>query len=242
MARHFLCLLLLASIPLLLAVLACGRTASTPAPNTEYPTIEIVDCDGSPVEGRPWRQAPREDGLFAHLAERVPGFGGLFREEGRLAVYLLDLDTAERARPTLDWFLRREFPHLVNFAHDIHWLQGQYDWRQLAVWRECLGGRMFAQGATGIDIDEGRNRITLGTPDEERDSILEGELKKTAVPRNAVIFRRQGIVCPLPLEPSWIVPPGGCLFTGDGRTSRQAREKEFSMENRGRIQGPSATG
>jgi hypothetical protein len=192
-ARHFLNPVLTIGMIPVLAALACRTTASTPTPHSEHPTIQIVDCDGSPVESRPWRQAPRENGLYAHLAERIPGFGGLFPEGDGLAVYLMNLDTAERARPTLEWFLRREFPELLNRAHDIHWLQGQYDWRQLAVWRDCLAGRFVPLvGAVSSDLDEGRNRISFRARDEERIAIMKTELDKTVVPREAVIFRGPG--------------------------------------------------
>lgn len=206
MVRHCQNPRILVGIIAVLAALACGRTASTPIPHTEFPTIQIVNCDGSPVEGAPWRQAPREDGLFAHLAERIPGFGGLLSEDGRLAVYLTDLDTSELAKPTLEWFLRREFPELADHAHDIHWLQGQYDWRQLVVWRDCLAGRFVSLvGAISSGLDEGRNRIDFGTPDEERIAAMKVELEKTVVPRDAVIFQRRGLACTRGWGPSVVI-------------------------------------
>ncbi|MGH7563909.1 MAG: hypothetical protein ACREK5_05755 [Gemmatimonadota bacterium] len=177
-----------------------------PSPfETGFPQVDIVACDGSPVTGSPWREAFR-DAEFARLAERIPGFGGLFVDGERLAVYLIDLDTREKARPILEDFLRGSFPHLADQADDIRWLQGRYDWRQLVVWRSCLDDRLFqVEGIVSGDIDESRNRLAYGYQSEEAIGAAEAELARTSVPRDAVILELRAPVCTLALRASIVV-------------------------------------
>lgn len=197
---------------LLTAALGCGRSESVTDPPTDpppletaFPKIDIVACDGSLVTGTPWREVFR-DGGFARLAEQIPGFGGLFVDGERLSVYLMDLDTRERARPILEDFLRGSFPHLAGLTDDIRWLQGRYDWRQLVVWRSCLDDRLFqVDGIVSADTDESRNRLVYGYLSEEAIGAAEAELALTSVPRDAVILEIQGPVCTLILRPSLIV-------------------------------------
>lgn len=178
---------------------ACERNNGVTAPERNLRTARIVDCDGTEVTGTPWREAFGTDRAYARLAERVPGFGGLFLDGAEVVVYLVDLSTREEAEPIIRDFLSES----SDSDREIRWLEGRFDWRQLVVWKMCLFDRLFAlEGMTTADISESRNRIVFGVENEALIPRAEEEVAKTAVPDEAVEFERQGPVCTQPLIPS----------------------------------------
>lgn len=173
-------------------------------PPAEFAEVPILSCDGSAVGGAPWRDSVGLDRAFAILAEEVPGFGGLFLDGDRIAVHLMDLDTRERAAPIIRRFLERDLGRFADLG--IRWLQGRYDWRQLVVWRMCVGSRLSGiEGLQTSDISERDNRVVFGMTSEEAITEAEDVLSETAVPREAVRFRLEGIICTADLRPSVIV-------------------------------------
>lgn len=190
-------LVLLACFSLFVA--ACDHGAGVVQPVRSLTPAQIVDCDGTPVDGAPWRRAFGIDGEYARLAERVPGFGGLFLDGDEIVVYLVDLSTKEEARPIIEEFVARS----SISDREIRWLTGRFDWRQLVVWKMCLSDRLFAlDGMTSSDISESENRIVFGVEDEGLIPRAEEEVARTAVPAEAVRFEKQGPICTQPLIPS----------------------------------------
>jgi len=191
-------------LPFLVAA-TCGddeRASTDAASPHSRPTI--VDCDGRRVHGSPWMRAFREDGGYARLADLVPGFGGAFVDGDSLSVWLLDPDERDRAEPILRRHLSRIHPTFAG--REIRWLEGDYDWRQLVVWKSCLSRRIsWGELLTSAGIDERRNRVSLGARDDEARARLEREIARTAVPSEAVTVFRRGVVCTSGAIPSIVV-------------------------------------
>lgn len=195
----------------LLGPLACdGRPAGLVDPPLDdgplepFAEIPILSCDGAPLEGMPWRGlAFGLDMTYARLAERIPGFGGLFLDGERIAAYLTDLSLRHRAEPLLQGFLESEMPHIAG--RQVRWLQGRYDWRQLVVWRSCLSERVSGLGVNTTDIRESENRVEFGVWPEEAIETVRAEIARTTVPADAVAVELRPPVCTADLRPSVIV-------------------------------------
>src|SRR5690625_295565 len=70
------------------------------------------------------------DAFFVDVARTVPGFGGLFFEEGQPTIYLFDRGASEAVRQVLAPMLAARGFGSTPFRV----LDGQYDWLQLAEW------------------------------------------------------------------------------------------------------------
>jgi len=141
------------------------------------------------------------DDQLARLAERIPGFGGIFLDEnGRIAVYLVEGEVttlsvreigATIAR-TLGW----DEPRLRAGA--IRILPGQYSFRQLKEWNDQLFPHVFEiEGVTLTDIDEARNRLRIGVESEEAAEVVIETLDSLGVPREAVIVEEVEPILPM---------------------------------------------
>jgi len=116
------------------------------------------------------------DQEYAQMAERAPGFGGLYLDEqGTTHVYLQDLTRAGE---------------MQGLGDRVVFQQGDYDFRDLYAWKDQVRPQLAQPGAVYLDIDEQRNRLVFGV---ERDSIgrftegLQSFLRDTRVPPAAVI-------------------------------------------------------
>lgn len=104
------------------------------------------------------------DDYLASLEDSIPGFGGWYiGEAGELHIFLVDTTTFGRARA----FLAQ---HPMNRGRDatrmrVH--RAEYPIGHLKRWRDEIKGAVFAvPGAHTLDLDEGRNRITVEVVDE----------------------------------------------------------------------------
>lgn len=116
------------------------------------------------------------DEQYARLAEEVPGFGGLYLDaEGTTHVYLQDLSLADEVQD-------------LGERVEVH--QGEYDFRELFVWKDAVRDLLAQRGTVFLDIDEQRNRLLFGV---ERESLaaftaeLPAFLRRARVPAEAVI-------------------------------------------------------
>jgi hypothetical protein len=139
------------------------------------------------------------DDEYAKMAEKVPGFGGLYLDEkGTTHVYLQDLTRAGE---------------MQGLADRVIFQQGDYDFRDLYAWREQVRPELSSPGAVYLDVDESRNRIVFGVQPELLDRFSE-ELRlflgKTRVPPEAVAVEPSAPFQPLELLTDRIRPvPAG---------------------------------
>lgn len=143
-----------------------------------------------PATGAPAPQAQVPDrtldDVFAQIAERFPGFGGVFADPatGILHVYLVDPHprTAAAVVAALRQALR---PGSIPVAL-IQPVRGLFTFRELKAWHDRMQDVLALDGVVFTDIDDARNRLTVGVQDFALVPAVEGELARAGVPREAV--------------------------------------------------------
>ena len=170
------------------------RKRSKPLTGTALVLAVIAGAAGLAVRGTPVRAAthaaeapdgaPRTlDDVFAEIADRVPGFGGLFIRDGALHVYLLDRGQSAAAEEAIVAAFGRE--RLPEGGMRV--LEGKYDFRQLLAWHDLH--RLETLGIPGVlsaDIAESSNRLRVGVKDEGMVREVEQALAERGVPPEAV--------------------------------------------------------
>ncbi len=131
------------------------------------------------------------DDDFEVFAKTVPGFGGLYYDKGRLVVVLTDTTKGSTIGGAISNFLARYDPALLGkAASDVASMRiqhGDYNWTQLAQWNRQLLQLGAMNGVTQTDIDEVRNRISIGVIDDAAAVRARAELSRLSVPPSAVI-------------------------------------------------------
>lgn len=123
---------------------------------------------------------PGDDELV-RMGKSIPGFGGLFYDEGgRLSVFLRDPGTAGAVSKSL--------------GPDVRVLRGDYEFAELVGWRLALRPLLALPGVVLLDVDETSNRVVLGVDATSRTKSLdrerlERELLFRDIPREAVVVR-----------------------------------------------------
>jgi hypothetical protein len=137
------------------------------------------------------------DDVFAKIASRVPGFGGVFFDaHGTLTVHLVDPAQGLAAERSIRAVLGRE----VVGAGRIRVLPGQYGFLQLKAWHERLGSVLAIPGVTLTDVDDATNRLRIGFEKMGAQVLaVERELARLGIPPAAVHFEETG---PIELETS----------------------------------------
>jgi len=133
------------------------------------------------------------DDLLVRVDDMAPGFGGMFVDaDDRLAIYLLDTGQLAATRAAIDAvFGSNSFPVRTRAV------QGQYTVSQLKTWAERADALLEMRGVTLVDLDEGKNRVTVGLEDAARTEAVEQALLSLDVPRAAVLLKVTGPITPL---------------------------------------------
>ncbi|MFL6237110.1 MAG: hypothetical protein ACJ76N_28530 [Thermoanaerobaculia bacterium] len=139
------------------------------------------------------------DDEYAKMAEKVPGFGGLYLDEqGTTHVYLQDLTRAGE---------------MQGLGDRVVFQQGDYNFGDLFAWKDQVRPQLAQPGAVYLDIDEQRNRLVFGVERDLVDRFTEGLqsfLRGTRVPPEAVIVEAADPVEPMELLTDKIRPvPAG---------------------------------
>jgi len=122
------------------------------------------------------------DDLFEQIAQAVPGFGGMFYDErGDLYVYLLD-PTQQALAETATAFVFG--PGRVP-KERVHVLQGEYPFSELKKWHDRMVDVLAIRGVVFTDIDESKNRLTVGVHDPGTIGVVRQELDRLGVPQAA---------------------------------------------------------
>ena len=173
---------LLAAVTL---VLACDRG----------PT-EVTRAPGLAISAAPRAVFKTHDDELAELADRLPGFGGVyFDSSGQLVVRLKEISRIEEARVKLREFLVAQSAgsgvladRRVAQLSDMKAVPAAYDFRELHRWYRALKNPILAlDPVTMGDIDERRNRIFIGVADSLGLASVETALQQVPVPREAII-------------------------------------------------------
>jgi hypothetical protein len=129
------------------------------------------------------------DDRLVRVDKRAAGFGGMFIDsDGRLAVYLLDTKQLPAARSAIEAVFGSS--HVP--AAGVRAVQGQYALSQLKAWTERTGALLGMPGVTIVDLDEAKNRVTVGVEDGSRTEAVEQALSSLRIPRAAVAIQVTG--------------------------------------------------
>ncbi len=124
---------------------------------------------------------------MVRIAERVPGFGGVFLDpdQGVVYVYLQDAAMQERAERVLADVFGSDL--LEN--REVRVLQGDYSMTHLDAWYRKLGDVIWqVPGVMMTDLDEKANRIAIHMqPKRGGREEMEAAIASVDVPRQAVV-------------------------------------------------------
>lgn len=147
------------------------------------------------LEGVPERSTDAE---YARIAQRVPGFGGMFIDAGTPTVYLVDTARKDAAQEAVEALIREwrllEDSSVTRLGIQVR--QAEYDWLQLLEWRQRIRDFLGMPGVISLDIDDAQNRLRLGVETLERKQALEQELARVGVPTDAVVIQERVPVVP----------------------------------------------
>ncbi len=123
--------------------------------------------------------APEQVGL----ARTIPGFGGVFVDaDGTPTVYLTDPSRAAAARGPLAGYLQQ---HGLDAA-GLRVRQAAFELRELDRWFLAASPEVLAiPGAVFVDLDEARNRLTVGVSDPAATVPVRGALARLGIPEAA---------------------------------------------------------
>ncbi len=139
------------------------------------------------------------DDLLLRVARQVPAFGGMFFEfqghhyTGVLSIYLLDASHKDAAMRAIMTVFTPIYPDLLP-PREIRVLQADYSFLQLKEWFDRIGVLHTMPDVTMSDIDDLSNRLKIGLVkmDAETIALVERELAKLEIPREAVILEETG--------------------------------------------------
>ncbi|MEX0785115.1 MAG: hypothetical protein WD939_00615 [Dehalococcoidia bacterium] len=143
------------------------------------------------AQGQPTQQPPSEltiDDIYAQIANDIPGFAGvrLGLDGETIQVFFAgDGDDVESAalQAVTAVFQARGAPRPTK----IEVLPAEYDFAELSMWyRTLTSGVWTVPGIVFTDIDEVRNRLSIGVETQEAWDLLERRLAELGIPREVV--------------------------------------------------------
>jgi hypothetical protein len=125
------------------------------------------------------------DDLLVLVEKMAPAFGGMFVDsDGRLVVYLLDTNQLPAARSAIQSVFGRDYV----LAASVRARQGQYTVSQLKAWTKRARDLLRMSGVTMVDLDDAKNRVTVGIENRSRRRQVEERLSALDIPRKAVLI------------------------------------------------------
>lgn len=179
------------------------------------------------------------DEQLIEINKRIPGFGGLFIDEnGDVNVYvvgvqrldetarqakqaevekaLVDILGAEYLSPTAQRRAEQEQKLTEKRAPRINVVQGDYEILQLAKWRASIDSALGVPGVVFTDLDEQANRLKIGIEAGVSREKIEGSLRKSSIPLNAVVFEEtKPVYFHASLRDKFRSTPGGVQVEAD---------------------------
>jgi hypothetical protein len=210
----------------LTALYGCDNGPGPSAPDPGEPSA-AASPRGNPFGGTPRLRS--YDAELEDLVAEIPGFGGIFAENGRLHVYVKGgrgLNANERA--ALGRFMSQRVSPRSRPARgvdDLVVLPARYDYRELRRMYRDAGNRMGTAPVTITDIDERNNRLMIGMRDAASAGAMIATLRRAGIPDDAVVVQvvppteldvgLQDYVRPT-LPGTRIAAPGGCTLSFSG--------------------------
>jgi hypothetical protein len=145
------------------------------------------------------RSVREDERTFAEIAQEVPSYGGHFLDKsGTLTAYIVDDADINPARGALQRRVqagasgRLRPPPGVAYSR-IAILKGAYTYQQLSDWRDLVFEQLLGKvaGVVTDDLDEARNRVTIGIVPGQETTVQPLVLQRLAalgVPAEAIRF------------------------------------------------------
>ena len=167
----FFCRMLIAAA-VVTAVTGCDTPTSPIHPKTSAATID----------SRPY--APTIDDDFAALADRAPGFAGIFYDEqGNLTTFVTSRGDTAAIRTQVANFVRSR----GHAANDLKIRVADYDFRQLTNWHKALAAVWEIGPVVATDIDERINRLVIAVDDPRAAADVRAVVARLGIPTAAVM-------------------------------------------------------
>lgn len=180
------------------------------------------------------------DQIYAQVAKLVPGFGGMYNENGKVKIYLKDvgqLSTMQRQnRKTAaiealinalgkeEVFFETPVGDLTATSYDelVQVQPAQYDYLQLVAWYDAIDPVLGIENVVLIDLDSSKNRLVVGIEEGTSPTGVERKLKELEIPREAVVIEEVGVIQELStsVRNKFRPVPGGVQIEFRQRTGR----------------------
>ena len=140
--------------------------------------------DGGPTNAAPSLLDQVQTPDVQVLARTIPGFGGLFIDEGMPTVYLTDVGQRGIAERALGGFAR------ARGATGIRVLAGRYAYGDLDRWFHEVSYNAFEHGGVVfVDLDEAANRVLVGVERGASHASIRSLAARLGVPAEAITVR-----------------------------------------------------
>lgn len=162
-------LALIAGAGLVVAACSDGGTPTDAGLRPSLPTLAV--------------QAPD----LASLSRAIPGFGGLYLDQGVPTVYLTDVSRRDAVESALGRFAQsRGFS-----AGQIKVVQGRFAYQQLDRWTRAVSDEAFSTaGVVWTDLDEAHNTVTIGVEHAAAGASVKNLATRLGIPAAAVRIQR----------------------------------------------------
>lgn len=161
-------------------IVCAGAVLALAACSDAMPTSSPDDAPTGPV----YSAQPGHQGM-AELARAVPGFGGLYLEADGTPTVWLRNSNARVATPAIEAFLRREGVDASN----LRIRAADFEWQELEGWFDAAAHALFeVPGVVFVDLDEARNRVTIGVQTTSVTGRARATLAGLRVPDDALNF------------------------------------------------------
>jgi hypothetical protein len=152
------------SCVLVAAVAFVGACADTPTTGPQ-----AMEGDAAAF-ARITQSALGMDAAFARVSQENPGFGGAFVDEsGTLNIYMKG-DAVSPMSTRLASSL--EMVGVQAQGRQVRVLEGRYDFMELSAVRNQMNRVLGQEGVVFTDVDEARNRVTIGVSDRAAAALV----------------------------------------------------------------------
>lgn len=148
----------------------------------EITTPHTPSAQASPVALQHLVGSDRE---FAELAQQVPGFAGMYFDEGGAPVVRLK-DAGQRG--VAQTVLSKVLASRGRSVAAMRFASADYDFPQLVAWRRQFPAIQGVAGVVSTGIDERANRLRFGVVDAAARQRVLAKLDELNIPRGAVLI------------------------------------------------------
>lgn len=138
------------------------------------------------------------DDQFSAVAKQVPEFGGMFLSDDQATLYVYLTNPARDKIAAVRAAIVNVFGDKVVPKNGISARRGSFGFEQLREWyRAMVGPVLRAPGVTMTDIDEAKNRLSIGVQKESDKAAVGRLLEAAKIPTGAVNFLVTDRVAPV---------------------------------------------